>query len=422
MSTIVVGAGPAGLAAARSLSSRGEDVVVLEAKPHVGGRTRSDRERLLHGQPADLGGSFIDIGQDKILQMCAQLELELTPQLQMFPFDPDGGFSAAGPLRAAVVSEGRLLPEEERDRLADEVRTALTAMPPQPTETVPAWAARAGLSAPARRMMAAQAGFNPVSESSVVQMAMLEPPHVGRVCWMLADGTDAMATAMASGLDVRLEQPVRLIRHGRGGVSVETDHDTFDARDVIVATPVISTLRIGFDPVLPAWKVDALLATPMSQGGKVIGQYADGAELSRRLGTIAVSDGPISLIWTRPLGPEDTVVVLGLMPDRGDGALRDEVVALESLDTLVEAVTGLRPERLAGILQDWTQDEYAGGVVSMLLGDFPRLPNVLAQAVGRVHFAGEHTGEHWATSMDGALRSGERAADEVLRRRGAASA
>jgi monoamine oxidase len=262
-----------------------------------------------------------------------------------------------------------------------------------------------------------QSGYNPVHEAAQIPMSMFEPPHVGRVCWMMADGTDSLAHAMADGLDVRLDTPARVVRRGRGGLVVDTDTDRFPARDVIVATPVTPTLRIGFDPVLPEWKVTALLNTPMAQGGKVIGQYTNGAELRRRLGRSAMSDGPISLIWPRPLGPDDTVVVLGLLADRADGVLRDETRALDALDQLVGSATGLRPARLAGLVQDWTQEQYAGGVVSTLLSDFPRLPSLLAQSVGRVHFAGEHTAEMWATGMDGALRSGERAADEVLLRR-----
>jgi monoamine oxidase len=312
--------------------------------------------------------------------------------------------------------DGELVPESDRELLADEVRKALDAFPPSPSEVVPAWAARAGLSPLARRMFCAQTGFNPVHEPSQVQMAMVEPPHVGRVCWMLADGTDSLAMAMAAELDVRLEQPARLVRRDRGRVVIETDADQFTADDVVVATPVTPTLRIGFDPVLPEWKLDALLATPMAQGGKVIGQYTCGAEIVNRLPLGAVSDGPVSLIWTRPPGPVNTVVVLGLMPDRGDGVLRHDDRALAALDRFVRAATGLDIVRLAGIRQDWTQEQYAGGVVSSLLGDSPRLPSLLAERVGRLHFAGEHTAEMWATSMDGALRSGERAADEILER------
>lgn len=416
MSTVVIGAGLAGLAAARKLQRHGEDVLLLEAQPHVGGRTRTVRDRLRHGQPADLGGSFIDLGQDKIIQACLELGVELTPRLALLTSDPDGRLTAASSLRRTMVVDGRLVPASERELLADEVRKALDAFPPNPSEIVPAWAARAGLSPLARRMFCAQTGFNPVHEPSQIQMGMVEPPHVGRVCWMLADGTDSLALAMAASLDVRLEQPARLVRRERGRVVVETDADQFTAEDVVVATPVTPTLRIGFDPVLPEWKIDALLATPMAQGGKVIGQYTHGAEIVAGLPLGAVSDGPVSLIWTRPPGPENTVVVLGLMPDRGDGVLRDEARALDALDRFVRVATGLDAERLAGICQDWTQEQYAGGVVSSLLGDSPRLPSLLAERVGRIHFAGEHTGEMWATSMDGALRSGERAADEVLER------
>lgn len=421
MSTIVIGAGLAGLAAARRLQDQGEDVVVLEAQPHVGGRTRSDRERLHHGQPADLGASFIDVGQDKLLHACDRYGVALTPRFALFPFDPDGRLTAASPLRNLTVLDGRLLPPEQRDALADEVRTALDAVPPSPTETVPAWAARVGLSHDARRLFCAQTGANPVHVAAQVPMAMVEPPHIGKICWMMADGTDALATAMADGLDVRLEQPVRLVRRVPGGLEVVTDRERFTAKDVVVATPVTPTLRIGFDPVLPAWKTEALLGTPMTQGGKVVGQYTLGGAIVDALGLAATSDGPITWIWARPVGPDDTVVILGLVADRGDGFLRNEAVALEALDTLVRTATGVATERLAGIVKDWTREPYAGGVVSSLLGDFPRLPSLLAQGVGSVHFAGEHTAEMWATGMDGALRSGERAADEVLQRRRIAS-
>lgn len=417
MSTIVVGAGPAGLEAARTLVARGEDVVVLEAKAHVGGRTRTDRRRLRYAQPADLGGSFIDLGQDKILDVCAQLGVELTPQMALFPAEPDGSFSGASPMRNPLVLGGKLVSSEARERIPAEVSDALAHTPPESTEPVLSWAARSGLSAAARAMLAAQAGYNPVSHVAQIPTGELHPPSIGKVCWMLADGTDSLAQAMAQDLDIRFEQPVRLIRRIRGGVAVDTDHGSFQGNDVIVATPVTPTMAIGFDPVLPEWKANVLLATQMSQGGKVIGQYSHGAEIAERIPTGALSDGPVSMIWPRPVGPEDSVVVLGLMPDLGEGTLRDEEQALAALDDFVRTATGVPAQRLGGILQDWTQDEFAGGVVALLFGDRIRLQSLLAQAVGAIHFAGEHTADMWANAIDGALRSGERAADEVLRRR-----
>ncbi|MFG2446649.1 flavin monoamine oxidase family protein [Nocardia fluminea] len=417
MSTIVIGAGLAGLAAARKLTQAGEEVVVLEAQPYVGGRTRSDRDRLGEGRPADLGASFIDIGQDKVLAYCDELELELTPAFPLFPTAPGGRLTAASPLRSQVVLDGQRVDDWLRDQLAAEVHAALDAIAPTSTETVSAWTARSGLSPDARRLFCAQTGFNPVHVAAQVPMSMLEPPHIGRVCWMLADGTDSIARKLAESLDIRLGQPARLVRRTRGRIEVDTDTDTFTGYDVVVATPVTPTLRIGFDPVLPPWKIDALLSTPMTQGGKVVARYADGEEIVARIVPSVLSDGPITLAWARPVAADGSVTVLGLAADRADGFLRDEASALAALDQLIGTVLGRAPRRLGGIVQDWTQEQYAGGVVSILLADFPRLPSLLAQGVGPVHFAGEHTAEMWATSMDGALRSGERAADEVLLRR-----
>src|SRR5262249_62414136 len=109
MSTAVVGAGLAGLAAARRLQEHGEEVIVLEARNCVGGRTRSPRDVLLHGQPADLGASFIDLGHDLVLRMCDELGLQLTPGAALVTSDADGSFTVASLLRNRVVLGGRLL-------------------------------------------------------------------------------------------------------------------------------------------------------------------------------------------------------------------------------------------------------------------------------------------------------------------------
>jgi monoamine oxidase len=419
VSTVVIGAGLAGLSAARRLKAHGEDVVLLEAKEHFGGRTQSDRERLQYGQPADLGASFIDVGQDKILELCKAFDIKLTPMLELLPADPDGVHSAASLLRGKPVVVGDLvLTEESQNQIADEIRAALDALPPTPGEVIPGWAARAGLSPLARRMLVAQTGFNPVSEPSRIPMAMIQPPHSGRVCWMLAHGTDTVAWALADGLEIRMKQPVREVRRSGRSVIVRTDRDELRVDDVVVTTPIHPTLRIAFDPVLPEWKINALLSTPVSQGGKFVGQYKGGSAIIDQLGSRgAVSDGPVSMIWARPLGPEDSVVVLGLGADHGDGLLHDEQRALAALDATLGAATGLEVERLAGVVKNWSQDEFAGGVVSCLLGDFPRLPSLLGQSVGAVHFAGEHTADRWASGMDGAISSGERAADRIVERR-----
>lgn len=420
MSTLVIGAGLAGLASARRLQEEGEEVLVLEARDCIGGRTRALRDVLMHDQPADLGASFIDLGQDLLLQVCDEFGLAITPRIAMFPSDPDGSFTVASPLRNRMILGGRLLDESESVALADEVREAVDASPPAPGEMLPAWAARAGIGDDARSAVLAQAGFDPVSEPWRAQMELFHPPAVGMVCWMLADGTDSIAHAIADGLDVRLREPVRLVSWGRGGVRVDTDGDRFTADAVVITAPIPPTLNIGFDPVLPDWKVDALLSTPMSQGGKVIGQYSCGTAVVESLGHAVTTDGQIAMAWARPAGPQDTVVVLGLIGDRSDGVLRSEDRALAELDEIIRLVAGDEPKRLAGVVRDWTAEEYTGGVVSVPWSDSDRLTALLAQNVGPIHFAGEHTEPVFTTGMEGALRSGLRAAGEILECRGPA--
>jgi monoamine oxidase len=414
MSTVVVGAGPAGLAAARRLQEQGEDVVILEARDCIGGRTRSLRDVLRHGQPADLGASFIDIGQDLLLQICDEFGLELTPRLSLSPREPDGTFTAGSVLRNRLILDGELVSDHESAALADEVSTAVAQVPPSPDETAPAWAARAGLSHRARQAFLAQTAFIPTTAPWRVQMGILSPPMIGKLCWMLADGTDSIALAIAEGLDIRLEQPVRLIAHDRIGFTVTTDRETFSASHVIVATPPPTVLRIGFDPALPVWKTDALLSIPMSQGGKVIAQYTHGDEIVRRIEHAVLCDGPVGFVWPRPIGPENTIVLLGLIRDRHDGALRSEERIFTALDDIVRTVVGDGPRRLAGVLRDWTAEEWSRGVVSLPFADTPQMTSLLAQRIGRLHFAGEHTDDTFATGMEGALRSGLRVADEVL--------
>jgi monoamine oxidase len=420
MSTIVIGAGLSGLTAARRLADAGEDVLILEATDHVGGRTWTNRDRLQHGQPADLGGSMIDRGQDAILMLCDHYGLALTPHFSLFPSpDPDGRITGASLLRNHLILDDQPVDPDERERIATEVRTALDAIPPTRAETLAGWARRAGLSPRAAQAFCAQSGLNPAGVPWGIHVSHVEPPEIGAVCWMLRDGSDVVSQSLADGLDVRFEQPVRMVVTNRNAATVETDDATFAARDVIVTTPVHPTLRIGFDPVLPPWKINALLATPMTQAGKIVGQYTQGAVLAARMGTGIVSDGPVGFAWHRDVGPEDTLVLLGLVTaDDGHGALWEEEKALAALDRLVEHVAGDGPRRIGGIVQNWAGEEYAGGVVSLLSGDPVGLPAALGHEIGpNLHFAGEHTAPLWATSMDGAIRSGWRAADEVVRRR-----
>ena len=120
----------------------------------------------------------------------------------------------------------------------------------------------------------------------------------------------------------------------------------------------------------------------------------------------------------QPAQSAGTVVVTAIAPDRGDGLLSRPEDAAAALDRVVHQLAGDRPVRLAGAVQDWTAEPRFRGVVSMLLGRSAELVPQLAAPLERIHFAGEYTNDVWPTAMDGALRSGDRAAHEIAARLG----
>lgn len=414
MTTIVIGAGLAGVFAARTLADAGEDVIVLEATEHLGGRTRGRRDVLQHDQVADLGASFIDVGQDAILQFCVENGVKLTPRMRMFPKGPNGRFSGASIMLGNVVVDGAAVGLDGREALAAEVDAALAAHPPLGTETTLAWSRRVGLSARARDMYVMQGVFNPVSSPGLVASWHVHPGDIGRICWLLAEGTDSVVRAAAAGLDIRYSNPVRLVSREGRVYRVETDGESFLADNVIVTCSVTATRKIGFAPALPEWKAHALLMTPMSQGGKIVAQYNDGQKIIEHGGPSTMTDSQVGMLWLKK-GPNDTVTVLGTVADQGDGLLQDEPAALSILDRQIEAVTGSAPDRIAGLVHDWTTQEFFGGVVNLGTGGHVRRM-LLGAPVGGIHFGGEATGE-WSSAMEGAIRSGQRVADEILQKR-----
>lgn len=414
MTTAVVGAGLAGIFAARSLAHAGEEVVILEATPFIGGRTRGNREALQYGQVADLGASFIDIGQDALLQFCLENDVPLTPQMRLFPKRPGSRYSGASILLGNVVVEGKQLVREDAEQLAKEVHDALEAEPPSPSETILAWSRRVRLSPRARQLYVSQGAFNPQTRPEFVSSWHVHPGDIGRICWLLADGTDSIARTAAAGLDIRYSTPVRMVAREGRDYRLSTDEGDVLANKVVVTSSVQATRRIAFDPVLPEWKIEALLGTPLSQGGKVVAQYRNGGAIWDEAAPSFMTDHGVSMIWLKR-GPEDTVVALATMTDMGDGLLQDEDAALRHVDSHIHATCGVAPDRIGGMLQDWTTEEFFGGVVNLGTGGHSRRA-ALGATVDGIHFAGEATGE-WASAMEGAVRSGMRVADEILQKR-----
>jgi monoamine oxidase len=375
----VVGAGFAGLAAADTLAARGYDVTVFEARDRVGGRVHS--KTLDDGATIELGAEFILPGHDVLRATAERLKLLLYEKGTLYgnreprpPVPRDELVHAVARLRDA--HDGTVASALERLRLPSAVRDALRA--------------RIEIST------AYSAGDQPASVLATSGAAFGDFPSHG-----IAGGNQRLATALARNMRVNVRAAVERVTWTEQGVRV---HDaSFDA--CVVAIPASVMDAIEFDPPLPARKQHALDAV----------RYGDAAKLFLRL--------------TAPAEPSATLAVAGrfwaytqLAPD---GSPLPVVAAFAGTQGGVDALTAqavrdLRPDLTFSdderVLSTWHDDPWVRGAYSARSVASPLEDEALAEPVGPLAFAGEHTAAEWHALMEGALRSGLRAADDVARR------
>jgi Flavin containing amine oxidoreductase len=380
---IVIGAGFAGLAAAEALTAAGLEVTVLEALDRVGGRVRS--YELDDGSVVELGAEFVLPGYATLHATADRLGLELYEKGTLYgERDPVGGVAtttsqvreaAAGLAGAAggSISDAllRLVPAPG-PREAIESRVAVsTAYDPDDQ--------------PATVLADGAAGFGPFPSHGVV------------------GGNDRIARALASSLRVELGHEVEHVVWDEDGVRI----GELSADACVVAVPATRAIRIAFDPPLPPWKQNALAAVRYGQAAKLFLPLAAGAPPSQTL------DVPARFwTWTQ-LSPGG-----GPLPVASSFA--GTPAALERLDvgngptTWAAEVKRLRPDLayadVAPVLATWPEGAYSAHALSSPVDD-----EALVRPVGPFVFAGEHTAGEWYALMEGALRSGVRAASEIVR-------
>jgi monoamine oxidase len=208
-------------------------------------------------------------------------------------------------------------------------------------------------------------------------------------------GNDRVAKALARSLEVRLESPVERIAWSESGVRV---HD-LDADACVVAVP--ATIEIAFDPPLPDWKQRALAGVRYGHAAKLFLPLAEPVEPSA---TLSVPGRFWAYTQRGPTGQPLPVLA----------AFAGTRAAVDRLTP--DAVRALRPElAFAGepVRSTWHDDPWARAAYSARSLESP-MDDALARPVGPVAFAGEHTAGEWHALVEGALRSGLRAAADVL--------
>ncbi len=396
---VVIGGGFAGLAAATELADRGVDVLVLEARDRVGGRVWSERVRAPGGELAlvERGAEFILDGYEVMRELAHRYGLGLADTgMSYYVREPRGVATDTATLQAA----GRAIARAAGHGAGSSVAQAVAALDlPEPVAA-----------AVIARIEISSALESDRLSADVLEHAAAFEPHPSH---RIAAGNQSLADAMAERLGdrVRLRTPVRAVDHAEATIRVQTDAGEIDARHVVLALPLPILRELPFTPALPAWKLDALDRVALGHAAKLH------IPLGRAAPVSAVMSVPDRYwCWTATGGDGSVAPVLNCFAASPDAL--DRLAVADGPETWLERVRLLRPdlETATGqaVLTTWSDDPWARGAYSTAglatqAGDEDRL----AAPSGALHFAGEHTAGPWGGLMEGALRSGLRAARDA---------
>ncbi len=385
---VVVGAGFAGLAAAEALTDRGAEVTVFEARERVGGRVHS--RRLQNGAVVELGAEFVLPGYNLLRETTARLGLELYEKGTLYgDREPRDGPPVT---RDELVAADAALRNPGPGSIADAL-----------DRLVPSAGARAAVAA--RLAVSAAYELDDLDAAALAEGAARfgDFPSHG-----VAGGNDRIALALAERLGGALHTSVAVSRvaWSKHGVTVRAGGDEVTADACVIATPAPQALELEWDPPLPGWKREALAAVRYGQAAKLFLPLAAAAptpsqtlSVPLRFWTWTQHGTPVASSFA---GSPSALELLEI--DQGPAKWADAVRSLRRDLVYADAPP---------ILSTWHDDQWARGAYSARTLSSPLDDEALARPVGAVTFAGEHTAGGWHALMEGALRSGRRAAGEV---------
>jgi monoamine oxidase len=389
---VVVGAGVAGMVAARRLSDRGLDVVVLEARERVGGRLWS--HRLPNGEVVELGGEWISTGQAAVMSLAAELGLGLVDTgMDFISRDPVGGPS---------------IPEGEHARLAKALARRMEEIGSKGLASMTAADLVDELGEPGPAMTVLRSRLQGTAGASLESIAAAE---IGEEFGIgdegsyvrIEGGNDRLAIELGRGIDIRFEREVTGARQVEDAAHVFAGEEEFVADAVVLAVPLGVLRDLVLEPALPSPVVSTIAGLRMGLGAKVAIATDEEPPLFRR------QDMDVPAWYWTGYGPAGTVrrAITGFAgSDIGVSALLDEPI---------ERLRRAAPECVMigkPVISDWAADPLAGGCYSVIGPNQRATLDVLAEPIGRVYLAGEHV--NGSGTIDGAILSGEAAARAVL--------
>lgn len=397
MRVAVIGAGFAGLSAASELHTSGCDVSVFEARDRVGGRVWSPQ--LDNGAVIEMGAEFILPGNTYVRQLAAELRLGLWDK--GVRYGERAVFGARAPEKDALYA----LLAAARDKLAADPKLAA-----QPAER---FLEDLDADDAARELVIARMEISCAAPAHAVPAAELTGiAYFGDdVSPSIAGGNQRLATALAERLDrpPNLSAPVERIAWsadraivGAGGSETE-----FDVCVVSAPATVIDWIR--FEPSLPAEVRRALEALAYGHAAKLFIPLREPPPPS------AVISVP-ERYWTWTATGEDDRVQPVVSAFSGSAPALERLGVEAGAEDWIASIERLRPDLkldpAGAVLSTWTDDPWIGAAYSTAPAATDA--DALRRRWGPLAFAGEHTAGEYGALMEGALRSGRRAAADLL--------
>jgi monoamine oxidase len=431
----IVGAGLSGLTAARELEKNGRNVCVLEARDRVGGRTFD--HPIGDGHVVEGGGQWVGLGQNRVLALANELGV------QTFPSHSNGktvvlvsGLRLTRPADLEESGDVRRV-KALLENLAKSVPTDAPWNAPRAAElddeTVAGWLAKNTRDEETKQLfeISISTELGDVSTISLLYY-LFYVRAAGSIRALEADaqetrfigGPQSLSTKMANMLSekVVLGSPVvKIVDNEKSGVKIESKKLTVTAQRVVIAMMPADTRRIRFEPGLPPARVGLVKAWRGQSAVKVNVVYDRPFWRENGLSGLGLSDRPpIGVTFDNSPPDGKPGVLLAFLTD--EGVVKDPAARKNAVLAGLTALFGARAKSPLGYIEtDWSSDGWTSGCVSPVPRKLlTRFGPALRAPVGRIHWAGTETSEIWCGYMDGAVRSGERAAAEVLAEIGAA--
>lgn len=438
---IIIGAGLAGLCAAEKLQRAGLEVLVLEARDRVGGRTHS--AQLGRGR-FDLGGQWIGPLHTRLAALAQRLGVERFPTYTLGTKKLRLGEQVRS-YEGDIPSANLLHLAELQLELwgLDRLRKSVPPQDPFSAPRGPLWDALSVEEWKRQHLRSSSArGLFDVAVRSVFSCEPAELSFLYLLAYANAGGgfdnllqvrganqdarfhggAQQLSEGLARGLGdaLHLGEPALRVEHTARGVRVQTAADTYAGDAVVVAVPPALVPRIDFDPALPSALHDLRSGMRTGTTLKCLLLFERPFWRDRGEAGEAYSDaGPVVFTYDNSTRDGAQPALVAFVVGRSARALSLQSPASRR-DAIVDAVARLHGPEVRSythfVEHDWSQDRWSGGCPTGLCGtgSYGTHAANLRTPVGRIRWAGTESAVEHTGFMEGALESGERAASEVL--------